>query len=75
MNEATIRGFRRLHEDTTSVLRRAPMTAPQMAETSHRLSKAGDMATLHTGEVYIWDARFEQWTFWKGPRLPLALTE
>ncbi len=63
MNQAQIRGMRQFHEST--VCRKPPMSAREMALTPHNLSKSGDIAILEDGRQYIWDARFDQWTLWK----------
>lgn len=63
MNQAQLIGMRKLHEST--ICRKPPMSAKEMALVPHRLSKSGDMAILEDGSQYIWDGRFEQWTIWK----------
>jgi hypothetical protein len=65
MNNATIQGFRMMHEDMKASVVITKLSAREMAQLQHSLSKTGDLATLPNGDVYIWDPHFEQWSMWK----------
>jgi len=60
MNTAQLTGMRKVAE---TCLKRAPLTARQMAETKHDLSRDGMTATTAT-MVYKWDPRFSYWAPW-----------
>lgn len=65
MNDAAVRGMREMWDDVTSVVKRK-MTAREMAESSHELSRDGSMATMADGSMWVWDKRYSYWVMWKG---------
>jgi hypothetical protein len=70
MNNAQLQGMRMTAEEMKVV--RHKMTAREMALTAHKLNRSGEMATLTDGSVYVWDARFDQWSMWKASRKGVA---
>ncbi len=64
MNETQTFAMRAMCHDGNSVCKRS-MTAKDMAMTSHRLSRSGDMATTADGSVWIWNTRTDMWAMWK----------
>ena len=66
MNNAALRAARDLaqKEDENSILNYAPMTAHEMAETPHTLSRDGSMATEPNGNRWVWGERYSEWVRW-----------
>lgn len=60
MNNTQLIGMRQMHETMTGATKQE-MTAVEMALTSHRLNRTGNVATLRDGTRFVWDTHANKW--------------